>query len=111
MAKVLIPSGGVTVAVAESTILGMMAVSDDGRNGWVDHLYIHPSAVGQGIGTELTELAKRCIRSPIRLYCFQANSGARRFYERHGFRPIAFSEGNDNEEKCPDVLYECVLPT
>jgi ribosomal protein S18 acetylase RimI-like enzyme len=26
---------------------------------------------------------------PIRLYCFQQNQAARRFYERHGFAPIA----------------------
>jgi len=44
--------------------------------------------------------------SPIRLYTFQANGGARRFYERHGFQPVAFSGGRDNEECCPDILFE-----
>jgi hypothetical protein len=43
---------------------------------------------------------------PIRLYTFQANAGARRFYERHGFVPIEFTDGQANEERCPDVLYE-----
>jgi ribosomal protein S18 acetylase RimI-like enzyme len=42
----------------------------------------------------------------VRLYTFQANHHARTFYERHGFQAVAFSEGLDNEEKCPDVLYE-----
>jgi hypothetical protein len=42
----------------------------------------------------------------VRLWCFQANSGARRFYERHGFVAVEFTDGHDNEEGCPDVLYE-----
>jgi hypothetical protein len=32
------------------------------------------------------------------------------FYERHGFRAIAFSDGSANEERCPDVLYELASP-
>jgi hypothetical protein len=31
---------------------------------------------------------------------------ARRFYERHVFKAVQFSDGQSNEEKCPDVLYE-----
>jgi hypothetical protein len=43
---------------------------------------------------------------PTRVYTFQANSGARRFYERHGFAAIQLTDGQGNEEHCPDVLYE-----
>jgi ribosomal protein S18 acetylase RimI-like enzyme len=43
---------------------------------------------------------------PVRLCTFQANVRARSFYERHGFKAIAFGDGNSNEERCPDVLYE-----
>jgi hypothetical protein len=43
---------------------------------------------------------------PVRLYTFQPNEHARRFYERKGFAPIEFSDGSTNEERCPDVLYE-----
>jgi len=42
-------------------------------------LYLHPRAVGQGIGARLVELAQSQLGPPIRLYTFQANSGARRF--------------------------------
>jgi hypothetical protein len=35
-----------------------------------------------------------------------ANAGARRFYERHGFSAIEFTDGSANEERCPDVLFE-----
>jgi GNAT superfamily N-acetyltransferase len=84
----------------------MIAISRDSLCGWIDQLYLHPSAVGQGIGTLLLSHAIKELGSPIRLYTFQANTGARRFYERHGFKPIAFSDGSSNEEHCADVLYE-----
>ena len=107
IAEILIPTGHVTVAVdSAGTIIGMMALAQDGSSGWIEHLYLHPSAVNQGIGTRLLELAKSTLGSPIRLYAFQANTKARRFYERHGFTPLLFSDGRTNQEKCPDVLYE-----
>jgi GNAT superfamily N-acetyltransferase len=105
VATVLIPSGGVTVATTFNEPIGMMALSHDGQLDWIDQLYLHPSSVGRGIGSQLLERAKRELGSRIRLYTFQANSASRRFYERHGFRPVAFSDGHANEEHCPDVLY------
>jgi hypothetical protein len=41
----------------------------------------------------------------VKLHCFQANTGARRFYERHGFRAEVFGDGSGNEEGLPDILY------
>lgn len=102
----LIPNADVSVALVDGEIVGMMAVTRDGFAGWIDQLYIHPVFVKQGIGTQFIEQAKIKLGSPIRLYTFQANEGARRFYERHGFKTIEFSDGSQNEEKCPDVLYE-----
>jgi GNAT superfamily N-acetyltransferase len=113
VANLLIPGGGVSVALdgsSEDGVVGMMAVSRHDGVGWIDQLYLHPSVVGHGIGTRFVELAKDSLGSPIRLYTFQENAGARRFYERHGFRAIAFSDGSDNEEHCPDVLYEWAAP-
>jgi len=106
VAGVLIPSGSLTVAVAEAGVIGMMAISHDNQFGWIDQLYLHPAVVGQNIGTQLLERAKQQLGPAIRLYTFQANAASRRFYERHGFRPITFSDGQTNEEHCPDVLYE-----
>ena len=37
---------------------------------------------------------------------FQKNEGARRFYERHGFRLVRLTDGDGNMEKEPDALYE-----
>jgi ribosomal protein S18 acetylase RimI-like enzyme len=102
----LIPSAGVTVACRDGGVVGMMAVSRDAEAGWIDQLYVDPSAVARGIGTRLVERAKRELGAPIRLYTFQANDGALRFYERHGFRTLAFGDGSGNEEGCPDVLCE-----
>lgn len=106
LAEVLIPSGGVTVAALAHELVGIMALSHDGQIDWIDQLYLHPSVVSRGIGSQFLERAKQELGPVIRLYTLQANTGSRRFYERHGFQPIAFSDGHNNEERCPDVLYE-----
>lgn len=106
LAAVLIPSGRVTVARITDVTIGIIALSGDGQFDWIDQLYRHPSAVGHDIGTRLLERAKQELGPLIRLYTFQANAASRRFYERHGFRIVSFSDGRNNEEKCPDVLYE-----
>ena len=113
VANLLIPAGGVSVAAVQGSngaVVGMMAVSRQGSVAWIDQLYLLPSAVGHGIGARFIELAKEALGTPIRLYTFQENAGARRFYERNGFRPIALSDGSSNEERCPDVLYEWAAP-
>ena len=106
----LIPSGGVTVATLHDHVVGVLAVSRaDGAN-WIDQLYVHPEHCGHGIGSQLLAVALSSLARPIRLYTFQQNDGARRFYERHGFLPIRWRDGADNEERCPDVLYELGSP-
>jgi ribosomal protein S18 acetylase RimI-like enzyme len=106
---ILIPDHHVVVVEQNSSIIGMMALSKIEGTGWINQLYLHPNAVGQGIGSKLIERAKAELGSPIRLYTFQENQGAIRFYERHGFKAIQYSDGSENEENCPDVLYEwCV---
>ena len=102
----LIPSGRVLVAEDQSRIVGMMATSIGREASWIDQLYLSPGAVGEGLGTRMLEVALGSLTPPIRLYTFQQNTGARRFYERHGFRVVQMSDGMENEEKCPDVLYE-----
>jgi ribosomal protein S18 acetylase RimI-like enzyme len=67
---------------------------------------VAPGYTGQGIGTRMLVHALSMLEPPVRLYTFQANARARTFYERHGFKAIKFGDGRDNEERCPDVLYE-----
>ncbi|MBK9521844.1 MAG: GNAT family N-acetyltransferase [Rhodocyclaceae bacterium] len=102
----LIPGGGVTVAQRSGNIVALVATSQIGEHCWIEQMYVHPAAVGLGIGSVMLEHVVQQTSLPIRLYTFQANAGARRFYERHGFHALQFTDGQTNEERCPDVLYE-----
>lgn len=97
---VLIAHQAVTVAITEGRIVGFIAV--DGP--WIEQLYLDPDWTGRGIGSRLLEHATAML-THVKLHCFQANAGARRFYERHGFAAAAFGDGSGNEEGLPDVLY------
>ena len=102
----LIPTGRVTVAVAgQGLIVGMAATSEADGVLWLDQLYVFPSRVGQGIGTRLLSEVLSNAHLPVHLHCFAENIRARAFYERHGFVAIAFGDGSDNQEGCPDVVY------
>ena len=102
----LIPAGRTRVAVADGLVIGLLAVSSGTDCSWIDQLYLLPAWVERGIGSRLLDLAQKELPSPIRLYTFQCNERARRFYERRGFKAIAFGAGSGNEEGCPDILYE-----
>lgn len=106
VADTLIPSGDVYVADSQGQVVAMLAISRDESGGWIDQLYVKPGHTGQGIGQRLLRVAHSRLKPPVRLYTFQANAGARRFYERHGYRVLRFTDGSGNEERCPDVLYE-----
>lgn len=102
----LIPTGNVIVIETDRSVVGFLATSKDGSHGWIDHIYLDPSSVGAGLGSLLMDEAKQILGAPIRLYTFQQNEDARRFYRRHGFREIEFNDGASNEERTPDVLFE-----
>jgi RimJ/RimL family protein N-acetyltransferase len=91
-------------------LLAMLSLSADADEvHWIERLYVAANAVGAGLGTELLRFALAPAQRRdriVRLWTFQANAGARRFYERLGFVPIRFTDGHDNIERCPDVLYE-----
>ena len=70
-------------------------------------LHTPPDFIGLGGGSLLLDNAKASAAA-LELWCFQANTGARRFYERHGFRALHFTDGRDNEEKMPDVRYRWI---
>ncbi len=67
-------------------------------------LYVEPALIGQGIGGELIALAKRERPTGLRLWTFETNVQAQRFYERHGFS-LRDRTAGENEEGAPDVLY------
>jgi putative acetyltransferase len=73
--------------------------------GWLDHLYIDPDAQSRGFGSMLLEHVKRLQPQGIRLWVFQKNAGARRFYEGQDFRLEKITDGSTNMEHEPDALY------
>lgn len=77
------------------------------RPSWVDHLYIHPDRHGQGLGTALLSRAMAAY-SLLRLWAFQRNTQALRFYAARGFRVVERTDGSRNKEREPDVLLEWV---
>ena len=74
------------------------------RDGWIDQLYVLPSAQRRGIGAALLALAQGRF-SRLSLWTFQRNTAARRFYEAHGFTLVEETDGSANEEKEPDAMY------
>jgi pimeloyl-ACP methyl ester carboxylesterase len=73
--------------------------------GWVEQLYVAPDRLGEGIGRRLLDHARERSSSELRLYTFQVNARARRFYERNGFVAEWLGDGSANEEGQPDVRY------
>ena len=72
----------------------------------LSHVYVEPGRQSHGIGAGLLEHAKTLRPERLELWVFQKNEGARRFYERHGFRLVKLTDGAGNMEKEPDALYE-----
>jgi GNAT superfamily N-acetyltransferase len=102
-ADVLLPTNDVWVALDDESgdIVAVMAMEDD----WLDQLYVLPGWTNRGIGSDLLNIAKRECSDGLRLWAFQSNVNAHRFYERHGFVEVERTDGLDNEERSPDVKY------
>lgn len=97
----MLPDNTVTVAELGGTIAGVAAYAD----GWLTHLYVHPDHHRRGIGAALlAHVMAHCPRG-LSLWVFQSNAPARAFYESHGFRCVGLTDGQSNEEKCPDARY------
>jgi GNAT superfamily N-acetyltransferase len=92
----------VWVAEEDARLAGFAALGDH----YLEHLYVHPQAQGRGVGTALLGWCKERRPDGLQLWVFQRNSGARDFYERHGFRLVQLTDGRGNEEREPDALYE-----
>ena len=86
---------------SDAHVTGLLVL--DGAD--VDQLYVDPERWGRGIGSGLMEHAKQLRPQGLWLWTFQTNTGARRFYERHGFVVVDETDGSGNEERAPDVRY------
>lgn len=94
------------VAERAGETVGVLALR---RPDWLDQLYVVGPASRRGVGSALLEVARRELGGQLQLWTFQANAGARRFYERHGFVAVEQTDG-DNEEGAPDVRYLLAAP-
>ena len=99
-ATIVVPTRETWVIEDEVGVVALLVMEGD----WVDQLYVDPVYFGRRLGSQLLGLAKEHHPGGLDLWTFQANAGARRFYERHGFSAIATTDG-DNEEGAPDVRY------
>ena len=98
---VMVPTHESWVALDQDRVVGWMALGP----GELDQLYVAPDRLGEGIGRRLLDVARERSPDGLRLYTFQVNARARRFYERNGFVAEWFGDGAANEEGQPDMRY------
>ena len=98
----VVADGEAYLAEVAGEIVGFAALGDD----WLEHLYVDPAWQGRGAGDLLLATAKEARPRGFRLYVFQRNAAARRFYEARGLELVALGDGSENEEGEPDALYE-----
>jgi GNAT superfamily N-acetyltransferase len=107
VANVMLKECAVTVTEEDTGIVSFLALQGEE----VRQLYTRPDRIGRGAGTQLIETAKSSGVAALELWCFQANTRARRFYEARGFHAIRSTDGADNEERTADVRYRWELPS
>jgi len=88
------------VARQNGLVVGYMLI--DGE--CLDHLYVRPDSQRRGVGSALLMKARSLSPRRIALATFERNARARGFYEKHGFRLVRRTAG-ENEEGEPDVRY------
>ncbi len=90
----------VYMALRDGALLGFGAFTPDA----VVQLYVHVDHLGQGIGSQLLELAKANSSGKLWLYTFVTNQVAQRFYARHGFDIV--ERGFEPVMQLGDLRYE-----
>ncbi len=99
--EVVLQTHEVWVAENLGEVVALMVLDHE----WIDQLYVDPALTRRGIGGALLDHAMRRRPAGLKLWTFQSNVDARRFYEGRGFVAAAMTAG-DNEEHAPDVCYE-----
>lgn len=96
----VLPKHTVKMAMQDGLLVGFVAASSDS----VAQLYVRVGHFRKGIGSQLLDWAKSQSGESLWLYAFARNQRARLFYERHGFRAVAF--GFEKTRQLDDVRYE-----
>jgi chorismate mutase len=87
------------LAEESGEVLGYALFTDT----WLDHLFIRPDRLGDGIGLLLLDVVKSLRPDGFCLWVFERNERARSFYRRHGLVELERTDGSGNEERAPDV--------
>jgi ribosomal protein S18 acetylase RimI-like enzyme len=111
-AEVIVPGAEIWVAVTVESrdaeegypqteeVVGFLAL----RGSYIDRLYVDPSCQRLGAGGRLLAVARQRSSGGLELHTHQQNTRARAFYEKHGFRAVAFGL-SPAPESVPDVEY------
>jgi len=85
------------VSEREGVVVGFAGLHDD----VLTHLYVDNGAQNAGVGTAMLDHAKSQRPGRLELWVFKKNAGARRFYERHGFRLVRITEARTTWRRSP----------
>lgn len=102
--------GHAFLAIRGSQSIGAMTLVRHQTHVWLDDLFLLPGETAAGVGAALLDIAKEYAQQagkPLRLDTMAANTGARRFYERHGAKLwLQKTERCWCREPYPVVTYE-----
>jgi len=97
----LLPDHDTWVVEENGRVVAFAAIHAD----VLGHLFVHPDAQRNGIGTALLEHTGRLLPDGFSLWTHQA-SEACAFYEARGLVAVEFTDGAITMERLPDVRYE-----
>ena len=82
------PHSTILVAVSDGSIAATAMVGEDGHRGWVYYVATAPERRGGGLGRAVMAAAEAWLagRGVWKLLVREGNAGAKRFYERLGYR-------------------------
>jgi GNAT superfamily N-acetyltransferase len=94
------------VAYVEERPVGFYAISLEGKNASVEHLWVLPEYMGKGIGAELfRHMLSRCKELGARILEIESDPNAQGFYEHMGAKKVRESVGEvDGQPRILPVL-------
>jgi GNAT superfamily N-acetyltransferase len=78
---------------ASQALLGFVSVQTEAP--YIHHLYVHPTARGQGVGKALLQSMQSWLPSPWHLKCVRANHAAMAFYQSQGWIEVGGGVSDD----------------
>ena len=96
----LLEHTNVTMIHNSSGVVGFLALEKH----IIQALYIKKDFQGFGFGQAAIKFAQKQFEE-LRLWVFQSNIGAQKFYQRLGFQIVEKSDGEDNDYRLPDIFY------